>query len=132
MGEVEDDPGAVVGVSCASAADLPAQVYAKAPVMVDPAYNWSGFYIGGHVGGIWGRSRVFDDGVLTESGARLQAGTGLVSSEVLRLALFALPGTLVGAWLGARTYRGLSDRNFRDIVLALLFLSGLGLVWSSV
>jgi hypothetical protein len=62
----------------------------------------------------------------------LQAGTGLVSSEVLRLALFALPGTLVGAWLGARTYRGLSDRNFRDIVLGLLFLSGLGLVWSSI
>jgi uncharacterized protein len=62
----------------------------------------------------------------------LQAGTGLITSEVLRLALFALPGTLVGAWLGARTYRGLSDRNFRDIVLGLLFLSGLGLVWSSI
>jgi len=43
-----------------------------------------------------------------------------------------LPATLVGAWLGARTYRGLSDRNLRDIVLALLFLSGLGLVWSSI
>jgi hypothetical protein len=24
-----------------------------------------------------------------------------------------------------------SDRNFRDVVLGLLFLSGLGLVWSN-
>jgi outer membrane immunogenic protein len=61
--------GAIVGVSAASATDLPTRVYTKAPVMVDPAYNWSGFYVGGHVGRIWGRSRVFDDGVLTESGA---------------------------------------------------------------
>jgi outer membrane immunogenic protein len=59
----------IVGISAASATDLSAPVYRKAPVMVDPAYNWSGFYVGGHVGGIWGRSRVFDDGVLTESGA---------------------------------------------------------------
>jgi outer membrane immunogenic protein len=60
---------AIVGMSAASAADLSAPVYTKAPVRVDPAYNWQGFYVGGHVGGIWGRSRVFDDGVLTESGA---------------------------------------------------------------
>jgi uncharacterized membrane protein YfcA len=62
----------------------------------------------------------------------LQASTGFITSEVLWLALFALPGTLVGAWLGARTYRRLSDRNFRDVVLGLLFLSGIGLVWSSL
>ena len=48
------------------------------------------------------------------------------------LALLALPGTLIGAWLGARTYHGLNDRNFCDVVLGLLFLSGLGLVWSSI
>jgi opacity protein-like surface antigen len=59
----------VVSMSAASAADLPAEIYTKAPVRVDPAFNWSGFHVGGHVGGIWGRSRVFDDGVLTESGA---------------------------------------------------------------
>ena len=38
------------------------------------------------------------------------------------LALLAFPGTIVGAWLGARTYHALSDRNFRDVVLGLLFL----------
>jgi outer membrane immunogenic protein len=44
------------GATSALAADLPARVYTKAPVMVDPGYNWSGFYIGGNVGYSWGRS----------------------------------------------------------------------------
>jgi uncharacterized membrane protein YfcA len=62
----------------------------------------------------------------------LQAGTGFVTGEVLRLAVFVLPATLFGAWVGARAYHALSDRNFRDVVLGLLFLSGIGLVWSSL
>ena len=61
----------------------------------------------------------------------LQVGAGLITSEVVWLALFALPATIFGAWLGARAYHVLSDRNFRDVVLGLLFLSGLGLVWSN-
>jgi len=62
--------GAIMGVSAASAADMAARPYTKAPVMaVDPAYDWSGFYIGGHVGYLWGKTRVVDDGVLTEPGA---------------------------------------------------------------
>src|SRR5436853_3505437 len=37
----------------ALAADMPARPYAKAPAYTAPAvvYNWTGFYIGGHVGG---------------------------------------------------------------------------------
>jgi uncharacterized protein len=62
----------------------------------------------------------------------LQAGTGFITRQVLWLALFALPGTILGAWLGARVYRLLSDKNFGDVVLGLLFLSGVGLVWSSL
>jgi uncharacterized membrane protein YfcA len=62
----------------------------------------------------------------------LQAGSGFVTGQVLGLALFVLPATLIGAWLGARTYHALNDGNFRDIVLGLLFLSGVGLVWSSL
>lgn len=62
----------------------------------------------------------------------LQAGIGFVALEVVWLALLALPATVLGAWLGARVYRVLSDRNFRDVVLGLLFLSGVGLVWSSI
>jgi uncharacterized protein len=61
----------------------------------------------------------------------LQAATGLVTREVLWLALLALPGTVGGAWLGRRAYRVLSDQNFRDVVLGLLFLAGVGLIWNS-
>lgn len=61
----------------------------------------------------------------------LQTAHGLVTREVLYAALLALPAILLGAWLGARTYHALSDRSFRNVVLALLFLSGLSQVWSS-
>ena len=38
----------------AFAADLPARTYTKAPVMPEPVYNWTGFYIfGGAGGGVW-------------------------------------------------------------------------------
>jgi outer membrane immunogenic protein len=47
---------AAFGATSALAADLPARIYTKAPVLVDPGYNWSGFYIGGNVGYSWGRS----------------------------------------------------------------------------
>src|SRR5712672_1006335 len=62
----------------------------------------------------------------------LQAGTGFITREVVWLALLVLPTTIFGAWLGGRAYRVLSDGNFRDVVLGLLFLSGIGLVWSSL
>lgn len=62
----------------------------------------------------------------------VQAAAGLVGKQVLWLALVAFPGTVFGAWLGARVYHAMSDRNFGDIVLVLLFLSGAGLVWSSI
>jgi uncharacterized membrane protein YfcA len=62
----------------------------------------------------------------------VQAGSGLVTRETMWLALIVLPGTIGGAWLGTRTYHALSDGNFRDVVLGLLFLSGVTLVWSSL
>ena len=62
----------------------------------------------------------------------LQAASGRVDRQVIWLALLAFPSTVFGTWLGARLYRTLSDRNFTNVVLGLLFLSGLGLVWSSV
>src|SRR5436190_10746760 len=40
----------------ALAADLAPRPYTKAPVIVDPGYNWTGFYVGLNGGYSWGRS----------------------------------------------------------------------------
>jgi outer membrane immunogenic protein len=44
---------AALGVGAASAADLGARPYTKAPLFADPVFNWAGFYVGGNVGGAW-------------------------------------------------------------------------------
>jgi uncharacterized membrane protein YfcA len=62
----------------------------------------------------------------------VQAASGLVKLEIVWLVLFAFPGTLIGAWLGSRIYHAMSDRNFSDVVLALLVFSGLALLWSGI
>lgn len=62
----------------------------------------------------------------------LQAAGGMIGREALWFAALAFPATLFGSWLGARLYHVLSDRNFRDIVLGLLLISGAVLVWSSI
>ena len=45
-----------VGAVGASAADLAARPYTKAPAAVAAAYDWSGFYIGANGGGAWSRN----------------------------------------------------------------------------
>ena len=44
----------VLGTAGASAADLAARPYTKAPAPVAALYNWTGFYIGAQVGYAWG------------------------------------------------------------------------------
>ena len=46
--------GVIALVAPASAADLAARPYAKAPAMIAAVYDWSGFYIGANGG--WGSS----------------------------------------------------------------------------
>jgi outer membrane immunogenic protein len=55
----------------AVAADLPARTYTKAPAYTAPqaVYNWTGFYIGGHVGGAFA-----GDSSLQGSDARFLGG----------------------------------------------------------
>jgi outer membrane immunogenic protein len=42
----------------AFAADMPPRTYTKAPALTPPqvGYNWTGFYIGGHLGGAFAGS----------------------------------------------------------------------------
>jgi len=54
----------------ALAADLPARTYTKAPpAYAAPIYNWTGFYIGGHVGGAFA-----GDNSLTGNNGRFLGG----------------------------------------------------------
>jgi outer membrane immunogenic protein len=46
----------IIGAGVASAADMSAPVYTKAPPVVVAVYDWTGFYIGGNIGYSWGRS----------------------------------------------------------------------------
>lgn len=58
---------AAVGLSqIASAADLPVKA---PPKLIAPAFSWTGFYIGGHVGYLWGHTTFVDNGVVTETNA---------------------------------------------------------------
>src|SRR5437763_15039380 len=42
----------------ASAADLPRRAPAYEPPLLPVAYNWTGCYLGGNVGGHWGRDKI--------------------------------------------------------------------------
>ena len=60
---------AIALTQVALAADMPLKApVTKAPIAAPP-YDWSGFYVGGHIGYLWGRTRVEEDGVVTEPGA---------------------------------------------------------------
>src|SRR3954462_7816231 len=68
----------------ASAADMAARPYTKAPPMVAPIYDWPGLYIGANGG--WGQSRNCWDfvgaaGVVTADGCRERSG-GLIGGQV--------------------------------------------------
>jgi outer membrane immunogenic protein len=73
-------------VSPASAADLAARPYTKAPPMVAPVYNWGGFYIGANAGYAWS-NRCLDVtainglGVFDAEGCR-HAGGGVAGGQI--------------------------------------------------
>jgi outer membrane immunogenic protein len=62
----------------ALATDLPPRMPVKAPPPASavPVYSWSGLYVGGHLGYLWGRTRVEEDGVVIEDNARTNGVVG--------------------------------------------------------
>src|SRR5436309_522834 len=83
-----------LSAASAMAADLPARMPVKAPVMVPEAYNWTGFYIGGNGGYSWGRSRT--DVTFTGPGATpIVPPAGSVTSNT-----FNLDGGIAGGQAG--------------------------------
>jgi outer membrane immunogenic protein len=67
---------AIVGIGAASAADLAARTYTKAPPIVAPAYNWTGFYVGLNAGGGFGRNGAFETGLPLNGAQVLNYGLG--------------------------------------------------------
>jgi uncharacterized membrane protein YfcA len=59
------------------------------------------------------------------------AVSGMLTRQVGVDALIALPATIGGAWFGAFIYRRLADHSYQRIIMALLIISGLGLMWTS-
>jgi uncharacterized protein len=53
---------------------------------------------------------------------------GAVTPETIKLFAIGLPFLLAGTWLGLKLFGRLNDAAFRKIVLALLFVSGVGLI----
>jgi outer membrane immunogenic protein len=78
---------AVMSAGAAHAADLPVMVEAPAPVLVEDAFNWSGFYAGIHGGYAWGESSYVDF---------VDAGP----SDLLDTPEYDIEGGLVGLTLG--------------------------------
>src|SRR5258708_39036930 len=59
----------------APAADLPASTYTKAPAYAPaPIYNWTGFYIGGHIGGAFNGSNGFSGVINSGHNGRFLGG----------------------------------------------------------
>jgi len=69
--------------------------------------------------------------LLVLSGASLAMGIdGQIDRNILMVAGFCLPATLIGSWLGMHCYWKVNQGTFRRVVLGLLFLAGLTLLIS--
>ncbi|HEV2611867.1 MAG TPA: sulfite exporter TauE/SafE family protein [Noviherbaspirillum sp.] len=58
--------------------------------------------------------------------------TGVINREMLPMFAIVAPAILIPSLLGARLYIGISEANFRKLVLSLLTASGIALLASSV
>lgn len=61
-----------------------------------------------------------------------QAIAGFMTLELLKATLMALPGTVIGSWLGRVVYDRVNDARFAQIVLAVLMLAGAMLIYSGL
>src|SRR4051794_17988459 len=88
---------AALTLSAAStmAADLPARMPVKAPIMPAEVYNWNGFYIGVNGGYSWGRSRTDANFFNSVTGAAIVPPAGSVTSNS-----FNLDGGVAGGQAG--------------------------------
>ena len=85
----------VTAIPTASAADLAARPYTKAPPVMVEVYNWTGFYIGGNAGYSWGRSNTDVSYFNTATGAPIVPPLGSIVSNS-----FDMNGGIAGGQIG--------------------------------
>jgi uncharacterized protein len=54
---------------------------------------------------------------------------GTVTAETAKFFVMGLPCILIGTWLGLKLFKRIDEATFRKIVLALLFVSGVTLLF---
>jgi outer membrane immunogenic protein len=140
--------GLVSVAGAASAADLPAKVYTKAPAAVAPIYNWGGFYIGLDGGGASSRNcwNVIDSlGTpvpALPSGCHNATG-GLVGGQIgyrWQMTNWVLGLEAQGDWANLKgsntsmtgTFGGLPFSNQTKIDAIGLFTGQVGYAWNNV
>lgn len=57
-----------------------------------------------------------------------QGVAGLLTPEFGKILLIALPGTILGAWIGRRLYARLDTRRFSRVVLVILMAAGIVMI----
>jgi outer membrane immunogenic protein len=88
-----------LSAAAASAADLPARTYSKAPVVVAPVYDWTGFYVGLNAGGAWSQSNPTTTTVFSPTGYFATTSTpaiGIVGNQNINRSSFT--GGLTGGY----------------------------------
>ncbi len=71
-----------LGTASAVAADLPARTYTKAPVYAAPVYNWTGIYVGAHIGAGFGSNNSLNiPGFTTGSNDASFLGGGQIGAD---------------------------------------------------
>ena len=61
-----------------------------------------------------------------------QFAAGILTAELWKLVLIALPGTILGSWIGHRLYNRLDNAKFEKVVLTVLLVSGIGMIAGGV
>jgi outer membrane immunogenic protein len=108
--------GAIISIGAASAADLPARTYTKAPAMVDTAYNWTGFYVGGNAGGAWGDDPVTYTPLYSGAPAGFPAVAAANGSSTFRPTGFTAGGEAGYNWQVSRWVLGVeADIEYLDL-----------------
>ena len=55
---------------------------------------------------------------------------GFITIELLRLAMFVVPVSIVSAWVGVRIYERLGEAQFKGLILAILAASRISILLS--